>query len=187
VNEIYIIALAAAVLCGIVPWLLIPRRGASRKFQRESLKIDEESLRAANHYLYFPQIRQALSRADALYLAKHAPPRVARRALRERRLIARRFLTGLHDDFAGLDKLGRAIAALSPEVSQPQETQRLLLRVKFQALYALVWLRLSVGMLPLDQLEILAALVGRLATRIDEAMTEIDALSAGQLVGKLNA
>lgn len=180
------IVVPAAVLCGIVGWLLIPRVWVSSKIERPPLESREETLRAS-HYLYFPQIRQALSRADAEYLAKNAPPHVARRALRERRLVARRFLQGLDNDFSNLAKLGRTIAVLSPKVSQQQETERFILGAKFKVLYTLVWLRLSVGMLPLQQLEELAGLVGRLATRIDEAMTEIGALSAGQLAGKLNA
>jgi len=61
------------------------------------------------------------------------------------------------------------------------------LSVNFRFLYALVWLRLAAGTLPLHQLEILTGLVGRLAARIDEAMTEISALSTDQLAGKMNA
>jgi hypothetical protein len=112
---------------------------------------------------------------------------VAKQALRERRAVARRSLMGLHEDFSNLARLGRIIAALSPEVSHKQETERLILGLKFQILYALVWLRLSTGNLPLEQLEHLTGLVGRLATRLDTAMTEISALSAGRLPGSLGA
>ena len=84
-------------------------------------------------------------------------------------------------------RLGQIIAALSPEVSHQQETERLILSLKFQILYTLVWLRLSTGNLPLVQLEHLTELVGRLATRMDEAMAEISALSAGQVPGRLGA
>jgi hypothetical protein len=48
-------------------------------------------------------------------------------------------------------------------------------------------LRLSTGNLPLQQLEDLTGLVGRLAMRLDTAMTEISALSAGQLPGRIGA
>jgi len=48
-------------------------------------------------------------------------------------------------------------------------------------------LRLSTGNLPLEQLEHLTGLVGRLATRLDTAMTEISALSAGRHPGRLGA
>jgi hypothetical protein len=184
-NELLIIGLLAVLLGAVTVRLLIPWRATSPVATRP-VRTVEESLRTANHYKYFPQIRQALSRADTEYLLKNAPPRVARTALRERRGIARRFLEGLRDDFYNLARLGRTIAALSPEVSHRQETKRFFLTAQFEFLYMLVWLRLSVGMLPLHQLETLAGVVGRLAARIDEAMAEINALSAGQLAGKLN-
>jgi hypothetical protein len=112
---------------------------------------------------------------------------VAKQALGERREIARQFLKGLHEDFSNLSRLGRIIAALSPEVSREQETQRLILSVKFQILYALVRLRLSTGNLPLAQLEDLTGLVGRLAARMDEAMAVITAQSAGQVSQRVRA
>jgi hypothetical protein len=185
-SDAGLIILLAIVLCGILAWLLVPRKKLPGKPTASAPGQGFESLPGAKHYAYFPQIRRALSRDDAQYLAKNASARVANQALRERRAVARRFLQGLHDDFSNLARMGRTIAALSPDISHRQETQRLMLSVKFQVLYTLVWLRLTVGMLPLDQLETLAGLVGRLATRIDEAMTEISALSAGQFASKLN-
>jgi hypothetical protein len=141
----------------------------------------------AIHYAYFPQIRQALSAADTQYLMETAPRSEAKRALRQRRAVARRFLHGLREDFSNLSRLGRVIAALSPSVSHQQETERLVLQLKFHLLCALVWLRLSSGNLPVHQLEHLAVLVERLATRMDAAMSDINALSAGQLSGGINA
>ncbi len=185
-NGVDILVFLVILLSAIALRLLVLREGSHGDVTSSPSSAFKE-LPGARHYVYFPQIRQAISASDREYLLRTASSRVARQALRERRAVVRRFLRGLRDDFSRLDKLGRAIAALSPEVSRPQETQRLLLNARFQALYALVWLRLSIGMLPLDQLEVLAGMVGRLATRIDEAMTEINALSAGQLAGKLNA
>ena len=109
------------------------------------------------------------------------------RRFARRRAVARRFLKGLHEDFSNLAKLGRIIAALSPEVSHEQETERLILSLKFQILYTLVWLRLSTGNLPLQQLEHLTGLVGRLATRMDEAMAEDQRAIGGPLAGGLGA
>lgn len=185
-NETHAILFLAAVLCGILVWLLIKGENSSGRAASAPHPSVLESLPEAKHYAYFPQIRQALSAPDREYLLRYAPTRVARRALRERRAVARRFLEGLRDDFSNLARLGRTIALLSPEVSHQQEAERLILSARFQLLYALVWLRLSAGMLPLHQLETLAGVVGRLATRIDEAMAEINALSAGELAGKLN-
>jgi hypothetical protein len=186
-NDLSIVILLALAVSGVLLWLLLPRHKASRA-DASSLHSDfNEALPTARHYAYFRQIRQALSAADTEYLVHNAPPHVAKQALRERRAVARRFLMGLHEDFSNLARLGRIIAALSPEVSHKQETERLILGLKFQILYALVWLRLSTGNLPLEQLEHLTGLVGRLATRLDTAMTEISALSAGRLPGSLGA
>ena len=186
-NDLTIVILLAIAPSGVLVWLLIPRRKSLRtptaSFHPEAIN----ALPTAKHYAYFPQVRQALSAADSQYLLETAPPYVAKQALRERRAVARRFLRGLHEDFSNLARLGRIIAALSPEVSRAQETERLMLSLKFQILYALVWLRLSTGNLPLEQLEHLTGLVGRLAMRLDTAMTEISALSAGRLPGSLGA
>jgi hypothetical protein len=186
-NDLSIIILLAITLTGVVLWLLIPRQKSSRTAVPSIHSNLQDALPTAMHYGYFPQIRQALSAADSNYLRETAPSHVAKQALRERRAVARRFLEGLHEDFSNLAKLGRIIAALSPEVSHQQETERLILSLKFQILYSLVWLRLSAGNLPLEQLEHLTGLVGRLATRMDAAMAQISALSAGQVPGGLGA
>ncbi len=112
------------------------------------------------------------------YLHEVAPPHVARQALRERRAVARRFLFGLREDFSKLERLARMVAALSPVISREQETERFLLSLRFRVLFSLVWLRLSVGRVPLGQIERLTGLVGRLAVRMEQAMTEINAISA---------
>jgi len=179
--SIGIVLFPVITLCAVLLWLLIPKHNPNASAATVFSVQKNQSLPAARHYLYFSQIRRALSAADARYLLETAPPHVAKQALRERRAVARRFLQGLHEDFSNLASLGRVIAALSPEISHQQEKERLILSVKFQILYALVWLRLATGNLPLDQLENLTALVGRLATRIDAAMSQISALSAGQV------
>jgi hypothetical protein len=186
-NDLSIVILGAIALSGVLLWLLVPRHKSSRTALATFSPDLNETLPTAKHYGYFPQIRQALSVADSRYLLETAPPHVAKQALRERRAVARRFLEGLHEDFSNLAKLGRIIAALSPEVSREQETERLILSLKFQFLYILVWLRLSAGNLPLEQLDHLTGLVGRLATRMDEAMAEISALSARELSARLGA
>jgi hypothetical protein len=186
-NDLTIVILLAIALSGVLVGLLIPRHKSSRTAIASFHPDAINSLPTAKHYSYFPQIRQALSAADSRYLIEIAPSNVAKQALRERRAVARRFLRGLHEDFSNLARLGRIIAALSPEVSHEQETERLILSLKFQILYTLVWLRLSTGNLPLQQLGNLTGLVGRLATRMDEAMAKISAISAEQLPGRLGA
>jgi hypothetical protein len=180
-NDLAIFIPLSIALFGVLYWLLFPKRKSTEAIPSTIPANLAEALTTAKHYGYFPQIRQALSAADSEYLKRSAPPKVFKQALRERRAVALRFLRGLHEDFSGLARLGRIIATLSPEVSRQQETERLMLSVKFQMLYALVWIRLSAGNLPLEQLEHLTGLVGLVARRMDEAMAEISALSAAPL------
>ena len=186
-SDVFIVVPLAIVLCCILLWVLRPQRGASRNFDPSSEWLRSNANLPARHYQYFPQIRRALSSEDARYLLEAAPPRVGKRVLRERRAIARSFLKGLHEDFSNLARLGRVIASLSPVVSREQELERLILIMKFQTLYALVWLQIGSGILPLQRLEALTGLVGRLAARMEEAVSEINALSARQLPGDLSA
>lgn len=186
-NDLGIAVLLAMALSGVLLWLLIPKHKSSRRAPASFHPDAINALPTAKHYMYFRQIRQALSAADGQYLRETAPPEVAKRALRERRAVARRFLQGLHEDFSNLARLGRIIAVLSPEVSRKQEAERLMLGLKFEILYGLVWLRLSTGTLPLEQLEHLSGIIGTLVTRMDEAMAGISALSVGHLRGGLGA
>ncbi len=186
-NDLSLVIILVMALSAVLVWVLVPRGKSSKASATSFPTSSNESLPAAKHYQYFPQIRQALSVEDSQYLSKNAPGHVALQALRERRQVARRFLQGLNEDFTNLARLGRIIASLSPEVSREQETERLMLSLKFQVLYSLVWLRLSTGNLPIEQLGHLTGLVGRLALRMDEAMSTITALSASQVHNRLSA
>lgn len=180
-SEVAVVIVLVGALSGVLVWLLVPGHKSGETPNAGTFGDGEHSLPRARHYQYFPQIRQALSAADAHYLKEHASPETARKALRERRQVAQRFLQGLHEDFSSLARLGRVIAALSPEISRKQETERLILTLKFQVLYSLVRLRLYTGSIPLDQIAGLTGLVGRLAIRMDEAMAQVSALSMGPL------
>jgi hypothetical protein len=170
---------------GALLWLLRPRRRAAKAGRSPSdLKLEGFLPR---HYRYFPQIRQALSASDEEYLERVAPRDVAQIAYRERRAVARKFLAGLREDFSNLERLARMVAALSPVISSEQETERLILGLKFRLLYFWVCLRLSTGREPLEQLEQLTSLVGRLATRMEQAMAAVSALSVPGLNSSLNA
>jgi len=188
-NEITAYILLALGFSSILLWLMRPGGNSvetGRPADRQTIDRALESI-APHHYRYFPQVRQALSAGDCEYLRKSAPPHVAKRAIRERRQVARQFLSGLHEDFSKLERLARMVAALSPVVSHEQETQRFLLGLRFRLLYAAVWLRLSLGPVPLLQLGELTNLVGRLAVRMEQAMADINALSAEHLPRGLNA
>jgi hypothetical protein len=172
-------------ISGVLIWLLYSRKNSAGNTHASAISAIDNGLPAPKHFRYFRQIRQALSSSDAEYLLQNAPKYVAQQALRERRGVALGFLKGLHEDFSNLSRLGRVIASLSPEISHKQEAERLKLTAKFQILYAVVWLRLYTGNLPVEQLERLTGLISRLSARMDEAMAEISAQAAGQFHEKL--
>ena len=185
-NQLAIIAPAVLVISVVVLRLLYPRKHSSNAADSRASGISartiiDEGLPAPKHFRYFRQIRQALSSADAEYLLRTAPKSVAKQALRERRAVAQGFLQGLHEDFSNLARLGRVIASLSPEISHKQEAERFKLTVQFQILYAVVFLRLYTGSLPIEQMDRLTGLVSRMAARMDEAMAEITTQSAGSM------
>jgi hypothetical protein len=184
-NNLAAIIPIVLAISGILIWLLYPRKDSGGQANALAHSTVHDGLPAPKHFRYFRQVRQALSQADAEYLRQNAPKYVAKQALRERRDVAIGFLRGLHEDFSNLSRLGRVIASLSPEISHKQETERIKLTAKFQILYAIVWLRLYTGNLPVEQLERLTGLVSRLSARMDEAMAEISAQAAGQFPEKL--
>lgn len=182
---IYTVPPAIAIL--VILWLLLRRRSSASEKVRCGLADLHAGNVAPTHYQFFPQIRQALSAADDEYLNESALPQVARQARRIRRGVARDFLRGLRQDFSSLEHLGRIIAAMSPEVSRHQELERFALSLKFRLAYTLVLLRLFGGTIPISRIQYLTALVGRLSVQMEHAMSEINALSAGQVSRNVNA
>jgi hypothetical protein len=176
-NEEMIAISLALALAAVLFWLLRPRQHSAKPGAIGSSQAMES---VPKHYRYFPQIRQALSAGDQQYLRERAPASIAQQAILERRAVARRFLHGLHEDYSSLERLARMVASLSPVLSRQQETERLLLGVKFRLLYSLVWLRLSTGAVPLKQIEHLTHLIGSFALRMEQCMAEISALSVDQ-------
>ena len=185
-SGLTIITISVAIaIFSVILWLLRPRRGAPKAGQSK-MDLKMESF-LPRHCRYFPQVRQALSASDEEYLDRVAPRDVAQTAHRKRRAVARKFLAGLREDFSNLERLARMVAALSPVISSEQETERLILGMKFRLLYVWVWLRLSTGRAPMEQIEQLTGLVGRLATRMEQAMAAVGALSAPGLDSSLKA
>ena len=184
-NDIRIAIPLAIALFGVLLLLLRPWR-RSGEAAHSTAHAESKSIRP-RHYIYFPQIQQALSKADDDYLLQAAPPEVAKLARQERRAIARSFLRGLKEDFADLEQLGRMIAGLSPTVSREQETERWMLGLKFQLLYVIVLFSLSTGSIPLHRIENLTELIGRLAIRVDRAMEQISGLPARHDLHGINA
>jgi len=128
----------------------------------------------AGHFRYYPQIRQALSEADRKYIAKRASPAARRRWKAERRKVVRGFLAGLKEDYVRLEKLGRTVASLSPQLNQELERERLWLGVRFRVWYAALWAAPLSSQWTLRLLDRTTAAVGSMAKKTTTAM---DALS----------
>jgi hypothetical protein len=166
-------------------WLLRPRQDP-RDARAPTIDRALETC-FPKHFRYFPQIRQALSAGDDRYLREVASPPLAQRVLAERRAVARKFLRGLREDYSSLERLARVVTSMSPVISRHQEAERILLGLQFRMLYGLVLLRLSTGRVPLEQVEQLTELIGRLALRMEQAMAQISALSAERLTREISA
>jgi hypothetical protein len=129
------------------------------------------------HCRHFPQVQQALSPSDAEYLELRASPKARRRALTERRAVVREFLQGLREDFRRIEQLGRAIAALSPEVHRVEEWARLRLAMRFELLCLGVEARLWIGGISISTLKRLTDLVGAQAAQMEAAITAMHEMS----------
>jgi hypothetical protein len=184
VIESLIFAIVALVLLLAVLWVAWRPMAAPPAIPESSLPIEELF---PLHSRHFPQVRQALSQADAAFLRERASARIQRRVRAERREVAREFLHGLAQDFTRLDRLGRVVAAVSPVVSRQQEVERLRLGLRFRLLYGLAWLRLGMGGVSVPQLARLTQLVGSLAAQIEGAMAALEDAGMMQARSRLNA
>lgn len=136
---------------------------------RDLAAIFVESL-PAKYPRYFPVIRQALSESDAKFLAIRVAPEPRRRARAARRAAALAFLAGLREDYLKLNGLARALVKFAPENAQAHEIERFSLEMRFHLLYALVWLKLKTGLVPVSDLKALSDRIGALAARLEIAL-----------------
>jgi hypothetical protein len=131
----------------------------------------EESRRS--HVTYLPQIRQALSEADAEYLATAVCKELRHCVARERRRVALAYLSELQEDFRRLVRLAKVIAVLSPEVVAVRELERLRLTLEFNWRFEWIRLTLLAGWAPMAQLGALRDLLSGLSVRLEAAMKEL--------------
>ena len=183
--ELVVFAGIAVTLLLLMLWAAHERGGSQRPPQVALEPPLEEMF--AMHSRHFPQIRQALSRVDEEYLRQRGTPKIVRQARTERCRVARQFLAGLEDDFSRLNRLGRTVAALSPEVNRKQEFERVWLWLRFWILCRLVSVSLRTGRVSIPQIAHLTQLVGSLAAEIETAMAGLEAASGKRLGSSLNA
>jgi len=169
-QTIFFVAVGIALLA-LLFWLAFPSRAhRNRRDTPRQLPLEDLTPR---HAMYISHIRNALLASDLDYLKSRVPARTLRRVRKERRQVARDFLAGLGDDFRRLDRLARVVAALSAKVNYQHELSRAWLGFRFRFLYALVWVRLSIGPAPVAAFSSLAGLVGSLSVRIETAMNAL--------------
>jgi hypothetical protein len=164
------------VIFGIVGLLLLlffwsARSAKGRKARPAAGMAPEESRRS--HVTYLPQIRQALGKADAEYLAAVVGKELQHEVARERRRVALAYLSELREEYRRLVRLATVIAALSPEVAAVRELERLRLTLEF--IWRFEWIRLTLlaGSAPMAQIGALSDLLSGLSVRLEAAMKEL--------------
>ena len=165
-NELILYLGAAALLAGGV--LLLLRRSRP-DVAAPAGRPDSQAEFFPVHCRYFPQVRHAFSAEDAPYLADRGSPAVYRRWRKAMRRAGRMYLRGLREDFSRLNLLAREVALHSPEVRGRQEAELLRLNLQFQVLYGIVLWRFLLGRPVGARLEQMAALIGNLGSRLEQA------------------
>ena len=171
-----IFAAIASVLLLVGLGLLVRPLNAESAL-RPATAVNLESL-TAKHFRHLAQIRRALTDEDRFFIDSRLPEGSAKRLRVERRTALRKYLVGIGEDFACLDRLAREVASLSPKIEHRQETERLLLEVRFRILYRIALFRLgTVGSLPFDAVAHLSGVVGGLSRQVEAMMATLQTLA----------
>jgi hypothetical protein len=161
-------AIVAVLLALLV---LALRSDRAQDDRRVALKPIEESGR--KHVNLLPQMQQAFKTVDDEFLSRVGPHGLRGRVIRERRRVARSYLSALRQDFEELVQIAGLIAVLSPQVAAAQELERLRLRMSFLWRYKIVWLSLRLGFAPFPQINDLSNLISGYSFRLEEAMKDL--------------
>lgn len=178
-GPIVLVALCL-LLGGAGIWLALRSKSAAAP-PKDLAAVFVETL-PAQFPRYFPVIRQVLSDSDAKFLAVRVGPVPRRKARAARRAVALAFLAGLREDYAKLNGLSRALVKFAPESAKAYEIERIRLELRFNILYALVWLKLRTGLAPVSELQALSDRIGALAARLEIA---VHAWQDASLLGKV--
>ena len=137
----------------------------------------------SSQVMHFPQIRQALAKADYEFVSTRVSPEALRRMRRDRLHVGLAYLSALRGEFDRLLQTARVIAALSPEVAAAQELERMRLTLGFYGRYRIIWMSLWLGYAPLPQINDLSNLLSGYSVRLEAAMKELGERAA--LVGEI--
>lgn len=148
--------LLSFVLLLTVLWLLLGSRSSKDNLTDAALEIHKL---LPVHCKHFPSICRLLKKEDEEFVSLRAPRAMASQWRAERRQIIRLYVRGLAQDFKGLERLARLIAALSPEIKRAQEWEWLWLGLQFHLLYRMTLIRLVFHRLGPDELVLLTEMV----------------------------
>lgn len=125
------------------------------------------------HISHLPQIKQAMTNSDFMYLWDQGYRALAKRIRKERRHIALNYLACLRVEFEKLLHLARMVAVMSPNVAVVQEVQGFRLNLEFSYRYYLIYFRLVSGIAPQEAIGGLSNMVSALTIRMETAMSEL--------------
>ena len=171
----FMVVLSILVILALL-WLIFGRQTPKTDLAAAALEIKRL---LPVHCSHFPQICGILKDEDERFMRRRAPADITKRWRAQRRQILRLYIQGLAQDFRGLERLARLIAALSPEVKRKQEWEWLWLGVQFRVLYRVTLVRLAVHRLEPNELATLTEMVadlglilGRWIDRLTEALPQ---------------
>ncbi len=167
-----LILLLSIVLLLALLWLIFGHKPPKTDLASAALEIKKL---LPIHCRHFPQICRILKTEDEEFMRRRAPEHIAKQWRAQRRQILRFYIHGLAQDFHGLERLARLIAALSPEVKRKQEWEWLWLGLQFRLLYRMTIMRLTLHRLEPNDLALLTETVAGLGLALErwiDRMTE---------------
>lgn len=172
VTFAFMLLLSIVLLLALL-WLIFGRQTPKTDLAAAALEIKKL---LPVHCSHFPQICGILKDEDERFMRRRAPGDIAKQWRVQRRQILRLYIHGLAQDFRGLERLARLIAALSPEVKRKQEWEWLWLGVQFRLLYRVTLMRLAVHRLEPNGLAMLTEMVADLGLTLGrwiDRLTEV--------------
>jgi hypothetical protein len=177
-GPILLLIISVAFLLAGMGLLLRPLKAEAELHRRQTPKVEDVS---ARHFRYLAQLRNVLTDQDRSFVDRRLSSSSAARLRAERKAALRKYLAGIVEDFAAVDRLAREVASLSPSVEHRHESERLYLELRFRILYRLALLRLSTGAnLPFEAVASLTEIVGTLSRQVEAMMTPLQTLAPDQ-------
>jgi hypothetical protein len=167
---VMLVIVVSLVVIGALLWLLFGNRPARRDLAAAALDIKKL---LPVHCQHFPQVHPILKDEDQEFMRRRAPQEVASRWRAERRRVLRLYIRGLGEDFRGLERLARLIAALSPRVERKQELEWLWLGIQFRFLYQMTLLRFMLHWMPSGDLIRLTEMLSELAVALERSINSM--------------